>query len=81
MAQQTVNISCEAVRAYVAQVGVAQAEAMALSGGMTPAQERLARPENIYGTESILLSYPMNLSHALVAKRVFVSSTRGSFSR
>ena len=42
MAQQT-NISCETVRAYVAQVGVAQAKAMALSAGMTPAQERLAK--------------------------------------
>ena len=42
VAQQT-NISCETVRAYVAQVGVAQAKAMALSAGMTPAQERLAR--------------------------------------
>jgi hypothetical protein len=43
MAQQTGNISCETVRAYVAQVGVAQAKAMALSAGMTPAQERLVR--------------------------------------
>ncbi len=43
MAQEPANISCETVRAYVAQVGVAQAKAMALSAGMTPAQERLAR--------------------------------------
>lgn len=43
MAHETANISCETVRAYVAQVGVAQAKAMALSAGMTSAQERLAK--------------------------------------
>jgi len=30
------------VRAYVGQVGVVQARAMALAAGMTPAQERRA---------------------------------------
>jgi hypothetical protein len=36
------HISCEMVRAYVGQVGVMQARAMALAAGMTPAQERRA---------------------------------------
>ena len=36
------RISCEMVRAYVGQVGVMQARAMALAAGMTPAQERRA---------------------------------------
>ena len=38
----TTHISCEMVRAYVGQVGVTQARAMALAAGMTPAQERRA---------------------------------------
>jgi hypothetical protein len=36
-------ITCETVRAYVSQVGVAQARALALANGMTPNQERRAR--------------------------------------
>jgi hypothetical protein len=36
------HISCEMVRAYVGQVGVMQARAMALAAGMTRAQERRA---------------------------------------
>ena len=36
------HISCEMVRAYVGQVGVMQARAVALAAGMTPAQERRA---------------------------------------
>lgn len=38
----TTQINCEMVRAYVGQVGVLQARAMALAAGMTPAQERRA---------------------------------------
>ena len=38
----TTHISCEMVRAYVGQLGVMQARAMALAAGMTPAQERRA---------------------------------------
>ncbi|MGH6673342.1 MAG: hypothetical protein ACRECV_15405 [Xanthobacteraceae bacterium] len=37
------QITCGMVRAYVAQVGLAQARALALSAGMTAAQERRAR--------------------------------------
>ena len=37
------RISCETVRAFVAQVGVVQARAAALAHGMTAWQERLAR--------------------------------------
>ena len=37
------QITCGMVRAYVAQVGLSQARAMALSAGMTAAQERRAR--------------------------------------
>ena len=36
-------ISCEMVRAYVAQVGLVQAREIALAHGMTPSQEREAR--------------------------------------
>jgi hypothetical protein len=36
------TISCEAVRAYVSQVGLAQAKATARANGMTAAQEWLA---------------------------------------
>jgi hypothetical protein len=36
------RISCETVRAYVAQVGLAQAKAMAQAAGMTESEERLA---------------------------------------
>jgi hypothetical protein len=36
------RISCETVRAYVAQVGLAQAKALAQSAGMTEAEEREA---------------------------------------
>jgi hypothetical protein len=36
------HISCETVRAYVAQVGLAQAKALAQSAGMTEAEEREA---------------------------------------
>jgi hypothetical protein len=36
-------ITCETVRSYVAQVGVAQARAMALGAGMTASEERRAR--------------------------------------
>jgi hypothetical protein len=36
------QINCEMVRAYVGQLGVMQARAMALAAGMTPAQERRA---------------------------------------
>jgi hypothetical protein len=37
------GITCEMVRAYVAQVGVVQARAMALSAGMTASEERRAK--------------------------------------
>ena len=37
------GISCETVRAFVAQVGLVQARAVALSYGMTASQERQAR--------------------------------------
>jgi len=36
------RISCEMVRAYVAQVGLAQAKAMAQAAGMTESEERAA---------------------------------------
>jgi hypothetical protein len=36
------RISCETVRAYVAQVGLAQAKAMAQAAGMTQSEEREA---------------------------------------
>lgn len=36
-------ITCETVRAYVSQVGLATATAMARANGMTVAQERKAR--------------------------------------
>jgi hypothetical protein len=36
------RISCETVRAYVAQVGLAQAKAMAQAAGMTESEERAA---------------------------------------
>jgi hypothetical protein len=35
--------ACETVRAYVSQVGLAQAKAMARANGMTAVQERRAR--------------------------------------
>jgi hypothetical protein len=37
------GITCEMVRAYVAQVGAVQARAMALSAGMTASEERRAK--------------------------------------
>ena len=37
------TITCETVRAYVSQVGVGAAKAMARANGMTAAQERRAR--------------------------------------
>jgi hypothetical protein len=37
------NITCDMVRSYVAQVGLAQAHAMAAVAGMTAAEERRAR--------------------------------------
>jgi hypothetical protein len=37
------RINCETVRAYVGQVGLAQAEALARAAGMTASQERRAR--------------------------------------
>ena len=37
------RISCETVRAFVAQVGLVQARALARAQGMTAWQERLAR--------------------------------------
>jgi len=37
------HITCDAVRAYVAQVGLVQARAMALSAGMTASEERRAK--------------------------------------
>ena len=36
------RIGCETVRAYVAQVGLAQAKAMAQAAGMTESEERQA---------------------------------------
>jgi hypothetical protein len=36
-------ISCETVRAYVSQVGLAKAKAIAWANGMTALQERMAR--------------------------------------
>ena len=38
-----VHITCDMVRAYVAQVGLVQARAMALSAGMTASDERRAK--------------------------------------
>jgi hypothetical protein len=37
------RISCETVRAFVAQVGLVQARALALAHGMSASQERRAR--------------------------------------
>jgi hypothetical protein len=37
------HITCDMVRAYVAQVGLVQARAMALSAGMSAAEERRAK--------------------------------------
>ena len=37
------SITCDVVRSYVAQVGLAQARAMAAAAGMTAAEERRAR--------------------------------------
>jgi hypothetical protein len=37
------RISCAMIRAYVSQVGLAQAQAMARAAGMTASQERRAR--------------------------------------
>jgi hypothetical protein len=37
------SITCETVRAYVSQVGLAQAKAIARASGMTAAEERRAR--------------------------------------
>jgi hypothetical protein len=37
------SITCETVRAYVGQVGLAQAKAIARASGMTVAEERRAR--------------------------------------
>lgn len=37
------HITCDMVRAYVAQVGLTQARAFALSAGMTAAEERRAK--------------------------------------
>jgi hypothetical protein len=36
-------INCQAIRAYVGQVGLVQATAMARAAGMTTSQERRAR--------------------------------------
>jgi len=36
------RVSCETVRAYVAQVGLAQAKAMAQAAGLTQSEEREA---------------------------------------
>ena len=38
-----VGITCEMVRAYVAQVGLTQAMAIAVSAGMTPSEKDQAR--------------------------------------
>jgi hypothetical protein len=40
---KTWRISCATVRAYVAEVGLVEARAVARAHGMTPWQERLAR--------------------------------------
>lgn len=40
---EELQISCETVRTYVAQVGVVQAKAQARAAGMTAQQERRAR--------------------------------------
>ena len=37
------SITCETVRAYVSQIGLARAKAIARANGMTAAQERKAR--------------------------------------
>jgi hypothetical protein len=37
------SITCETVRAYVSQLGLAQAKALARANGMTALQERRAR--------------------------------------
>jgi hypothetical protein len=42
-ANRSSTITCETVRAYVSQVGLATATAMARANGMTVAQERKAR--------------------------------------
>jgi fatty acid desaturase len=36
------RVSCETVRSYVAQIGLAQAKAMAQAAGMTESEERQA---------------------------------------
>jgi hypothetical protein len=40
---RVVHITCETVRAYVAEVGLQEARQVALAHGMTSWQERLAR--------------------------------------
>jgi hypothetical protein len=40
---ESLNITCETVRAYVSQVGLVQATALARANGMTAAQEWRAR--------------------------------------
>jgi hypothetical protein len=40
---ETAHINCETVRAYVSQVGVVQARALARASGMTASQEWRAR--------------------------------------
>jgi hypothetical protein len=42
-AERHSHITCEMVRSYVAQVGLAQAKAMAQAAGMTPSEERRAK--------------------------------------
>lgn len=41
--QMRAHITCDMVRAYVAQVGLEQAHAMARAAGMTASEERKAR--------------------------------------
>jgi hypothetical protein len=41
--QSSAHLTCDAVRGYVAQVGLEQALAVARSAGMTSSQERTAR--------------------------------------
>jgi hypothetical protein len=45
------TITCETVRAYVSQVGLATAKAIARANGMTTAQERRARQCLATGTD------------------------------
>ena len=61
------QISCETVRAYVAQVGLIQAKAQAHAAGMTAQQERRAR--QCFVTKEDLAIKSVSYTHLDVYKR------------